>query len=70
MKRDEKLYGTRKNPRNFLTPIAAVNFSKESGRALWVRLPMYDGNFHIWPGGRKEFWPDREPSTTLGSERK
>jgi hypothetical protein len=58
MTKDEKKYGSRKNPRPFLTAEAAVNFCKEEFRPLWVRLPMYRGKFHIWPGGRKEFWPD------------
>lgn len=56
---DEKRFGSRTNPRHMLTAEAAVNLCKESGRAMWVRLPIYEGKFHIWPGGRKEFWPDR-----------
>jgi hypothetical protein len=60
---DEKKYGSRKNPRMFLTAEAAVNFCKTEFRALWVRLPMYDGKFHIYPGGRKEFYPDGNKST-------
>jgi len=59
MTKDEKKYGSRKSPRAFLTAEAAVNFCKEEDRSLWVRLPMYNGKFHIWPGGRKEFYPDR-----------
>ena len=59
LSKEDKAYGTRTHPREFLTAQAALDFCKSSGRALWVRLPMYGGNFHIWPGGRKEFWPDR-----------
>lgn len=59
MSPDEKKYGSRTNPRHMLTPDAAVNLSKESGRAIWVLMPMYEGKFHIFPGGRKEFWPDK-----------
>jgi hypothetical protein len=56
----DKTFGTRNRPREFLTAIAALTFCRESGHALWVRLPMYAGKFHIWPGGRKEFYPDKE----------
>jgi len=58
--KDEKMFGSRNNPRAMLTAEAAVNLCKSTGRSLWVRLPMYDGKFHIWPGGRKEFYPDRK----------
>lgn len=63
---DERKYGSRKYPRHMLTPEAAVAFCKEVDRSIWVRLPMYDGNFHIWPGGRKEFWPDRPAQSGSG----
>lgn len=56
----EKTYGSRKNPRPMLTPEAATSFCRESRTPIWVRLPLYDGVFHIYPGGRKEFYPDRE----------
>lgn len=59
LSKSEKTFGTRDHPREFLTPSAAVEFCRESGHALWVRLPMHAGKFHIWPGGRKEFYPDR-----------
>jgi hypothetical protein len=49
---------TRIAPRMMLTAEAAVNLCRESGRSIWVRLPIYEGTFHIYPGGRKEFYPD------------
>jgi len=58
--KSEKTFGTRNQPREFLTAIAAISFCRESGHALWIRLPMYAGKFHIWPGGRKEFYPDKD----------
>ncbi len=59
MTKDEKKYGSRKNPRSFLTAEAACAFCVKESRALWIRLPLYPrGKFHIYPGGRKEFWPD------------
>jgi hypothetical protein len=57
---DDEKYGTRQRPRNMLTAEAAVALSKNAFRKVWVRLPMYEGTFAIWPGGRKEFYPDRK----------
>lgn len=56
---NEKKYGSRQHPRGVLTAEAAIALCKDSGRKMWVRLPMYAGKFAIWPGGRKEFYPDR-----------
>ncbi len=55
----ERKYGSRQLPREMLTAEAAIALCKDSGRKVWVRLPMYAGKFAIWPGGRKEFYPDR-----------
>jgi hypothetical protein len=41
---------TRIAPRMMLTAEAAVNLCRESGRSIWVRLPIYEGTFHIYPG--------------------
>ena len=57
---DEKKYGSRQHPREMLTAEAAVALCKNSDRKVWVRLPMYRGKFAIWPGGRKEFYPDKQ----------
>jgi hypothetical protein len=58
--KSDQAFGTRNQPREFLTAMAAVTFCRESGHALWARLPMYAGKFRIWPGGRKEFYPDKD----------
>ena len=57
---DEQIYGTRQRPRNILTPTAAIELAKESGRAMWVRFPMYEATFHIYPGERKVCYPDKD----------
>lgn len=58
-KSEEKKYGSRKKPRLFLTAKAAMDFCRSEDHVLWIELPMYDGKFRVYPGGRKEFYPCR-----------
>jgi hypothetical protein len=66
---DEQIYGTRSCPRNMLTPVAAIELAKESGHAMWVRFPMYEATFHIYPGGRKVCYPDKDIRRVPGRKR-